>query len=291
MRDPELVIPHVARNDELLIRNLPHIRRNLAPSRITIVAARNTLDGLADRIDDGLTFVDEDSLLPGLTLAVTRERLLGIGVPATRAGWYFQQFLKMAWALTAAAREWYLVWDSDTLPLRPVSFSDDEGRPVFLTTDQYKASYFETLRQLVGLGRAIPASFIAESMLVNRDVMLELIEAIAKPGCVAPERFYERILGSVAVSGDPLRAFSEFETYGTFALSRHPGMYSLRPSRGFRNAAKYYGLSPNRHDLAWLARRYDIVSFEGWNTMIAPFIAFNKAVAFLGGVFFSRAQG
>ena len=290
MGDPELVIPHVARNDELLIGNLPYIRRNLAPSRITIVAAGHTIDGLAKRIDEEITFVDEDSLLPGLTLAATRERLVGIGLPATRAGWYFQQFLKMGWALTTAAREWYLVWDSDTFPLRPISFFDEGQRPIFLTTEQHKASYFESLVELVGLEKRSAASFIAESMLVNRGLMLELIGEIATRGETSPERFFERILTVIAGSSDPYTAFSEFETYGNFALARHPGMYVLRPSRGFRNGAKHYGLRPNRNDLARLAARHDIVSFERWNTRFAPLIAFNKLVAFLGNTLSPRGR-
>lgn len=280
MHKYSIIIPHVARNDGLLARSLPYIRQNLSFDRIFVIASKNTLANL--KLDDTrqISFVDEDSILPGLTFSGIKDRIESMGIAATRSGWYFQQFIKMAWALRADCSEAYLVWDSDTFPLRPVTFITDEGKISLFTTRQYHPVYFETLRALLGIDRSIDASFIAESMLFERELMRRLIAEIAGKFGYAPEQFYSCILNIVKASSNPHTAFSEFETYGNYAITRAADRYSLRASRSFRNAAKMFGLRPNRFDLFRLSLKYEIVSFERWNTRIWPLIALQKLISF-----------
>lgn len=289
-----IIIPHVARNNDLLRRNLPYVRKNLDCDEVCIVAAATTINGLRGQGFEGVKFINEDEVLEGLSLEGVKEKVERMGVPATRAGWYFQQFVKMAWALREDCGTRYLVWDSDTFPLKPVRFQDADGKIVFLTTDQYHPVYFDTLKALVGINRQIDRSFIAESMLFERDVMRELIGKITDPKNVGRNLFHKVVLDAVANSSNPYTAFSEFETYGNFVVSLAKNRYVLKKSEGYRNAAKYFGLNPTVFDLYRLSKKHDIASFEKWNTMIFPFIAMQKVVSvilfFLERIWFRHAD-
>ncbi|MEI3192244.1 MAG: DUF6492 family protein [Lachnospiraceae bacterium] len=58
---------------------------------------------------------------------------------ASRSGWYFQQFLKFGYA-QVCEDEYYIVWDSDTVPLHPISHFQD-GKPVFTKKEEMEPPY------------------------------------------------------------------------------------------------------------------------------------------------------
>jgi hypothetical protein len=60
-------------------------------------------------------FADEDEVLRGPTLKLIREYMIRRGSSPLRAGWYFQQFLKMGISLQDDIADHYLIWDSDTI--------------------------------------------------------------------------------------------------------------------------------------------------------------------------------
>ena len=122
MEKINIFIPHIAQNNHLLKLNLPYIKKNLNPQKIYIAAAQPALDGLHFLEDETVVLIDEDSVVPGLSLKAAQKLVEKAGLPIERTGWYFQQFLKLGWALKDSTSPWYLSWDSDTIPVRPVVF-------------------------------------------------------------------------------------------------------------------------------------------------------------------------
>src|ERR1700678_3704037 len=103
-----------------------HLRKHLAPEKIVVATAHDNFRAFEKALGADVELVDEDKLIPGMTLAGIRR--LPIQYFPRAAGWYFQQLLKYAWCFQNAAAGHYLVWDADTIPLKPLDFFDGEGR-------------------------------------------------------------------------------------------------------------------------------------------------------------------
>lgn len=126
----DLVICVAYKNCFFLKKNIPFINKNLSPEHIYVITKFSNFS-LLEGIADNLKLLDENALIGGLSYAAVRKVLkshLGINL----VGWYFQQFLKMGFALTSFAKEEYLVWDADTIPLNHVDFKDVGGAKISL---------------------------------------------------------------------------------------------------------------------------------------------------------------
>ena len=274
MENYELIVPVKASDFQSLALSLPYIHKNLMPSRITII----TKEGAG--IDCGCECrrLDEDRLLDGLCpggLTLSRIKLLlkrRIG-DDQRAGWFFQQFLKMGFALRPDCPQKYLIWDADTIPLRPIQFERNR-KCVFYQTFECNVAYFLTLRNLLFHDKRFisslrvkgsPFSFISESMLVYRDVMRELIAKIESLTPGVP--FFEIVLSVVDSRSLPFSGFSEFETYGNYYLQRFSENACIldRTLRRFRYGKIFVGEHPTPKQVESLANVLDVVSFETGN--------------------------
>ena len=266
----QIIIPHIARNNELLKINIPYIQANLSPKEIVILSKKDTIDTISKEYVDysNIVFLDEDSIYPNLTFSRIKELLSKTKCEEDKTGWYFQQFLKFAWSFNPKAADYYLTWDSDTIPLQKISFFSDDGKPYFLKKYEYNPSYFQTLEKLLGLKKENNFSFIAESMLFSKKIVKELIETIEKNKELSGLTFYEKILSLIDYADKPRKAFSEFETYGTYVSKYYPDLYITKEIKAFRMGARRYGLNPTHYDLKRESKKYETISFERWNKII-----------------------
>lgn len=126
------------------------------------------------------TLIDENKLLPGLSLSEIDE-LLKKYSPAKiqRAGWYFQQFLKFAFAQSSYCKEYYVSWDADTLPLAPIKFIENDHL-LFNPKNEYNPNYFKTIEHLFGYGKQVEYSFIAENMIFSREIVCKMLSEIER---------------------------------------------------------------------------------------------------------------
>lgn len=99
---------------------------------------------------------------------------------ASRSGWYFQQFLKFGYSYLCED-EYYIVWDSDTVPLHPISHMQD-GKPVFTKKEEMEPPYFETLDRLFAgeVKKHGDFSFICENMIFSVAVMKEMLDNLMR---------------------------------------------------------------------------------------------------------------
>ncbi|MBR3516839.1 MAG: DUF115 domain-containing protein [Lachnospiraceae bacterium] len=220
--------------------------------------------GLGERVG----FLNEDSLLPFRSVwDVLNDHMSGLlngeEVPRPAVGWYYQQFLKLELAEQCNG-EYYMTWDGDTIPCRPVKMFAEDGRPYLDNKNEYHELYFKTMEKLIpGLHKVVRSSFISEHLMFHAPTVKELKAAIAANAALEGKNYWEKILRAI----DPMEihqsAFSEFETYGTFVALRDSGRYKIRNWHSFRLGGEFF--DPNticERDYVWLGKDFDAISFE-----------------------------
>ena len=180
---------------------------------------------------------------------------------AGRKGWYLQQFIKMAAASAAGDDDIILIWDADTVPLKPLSFVDERGRIIYYQGTEHHAPYFELIKRLIGLEKAADFSFIAQCFPVKVRWLRELFAELEQK---AGTRWEDAIIAGIDFS--QASGFSEYETMGTFIAFHHRAEITFSPNRWWRFGNRLVGdieLLTERKARA-LARKFDFISFEQW---------------------------
>jgi hypothetical protein len=106
------------------------------PCRVLLVSA-----GRCNNAPRGVQCLHEATLIPGLSITSVRDALARHPTPTkgelpaetlkARAGWLLQQFLKLGLAeYKHDLTEHFVIWDSDCVVLRPISFFDEDLRSV-----------------------------------------------------------------------------------------------------------------------------------------------------------------
>jgi GT2 family glycosyltransferase len=214
-------------------------------------------------------FINEDSLVPfddvyAVVEDIMKDMLAGRKLPRGVVGWYYQQFLKLEYA-RRCDKEYYFMWDGDTVPCGPFSmFADDRKTPYLDTKMEYHHEYFETLAKLFnGAKKVIAPSFISEHMLMRTDIMKAMLDDIEANDELEGKTFYEKILRAIPAHKMQDASFSEFETYGTYVALKYPTAYRLREWHSFRLGAEFF--HPEQmtdEDYAWLNKDFQAISFE-----------------------------
>lgn len=251
------VVICVALKDCLFLRkNLFFIKKNLNPENIYIISKKRNFKLLPK--DSNIIFIEEDKLLEGLSFTRVKS-IIDKYLSNHLYGWYFQQFLKLAFALSKYAKDEYLVWDADTVPLVPLSFHNDNGQTLILPKKEYHKPYHDTIKRLFPITRTAPFSFISEHMMFDVQIvqeMLRKIELSSKEGYI----WFEQCVA--ARNEDVLQVFSEFETYGTYCLNYHPDKLCPRHLKTFRFGSKIFGIIASMKEIESLSFDLDTVSFE-----------------------------
>ncbi len=265
MREKQLydvIVPMTKDNLPVFQMNIQYIRKNLDCKRVIVIGAEGLRE---DSLRLGAEFLNEDEVCEGMTLGAVKAYMTERTGKASRSGWYFQQFLKFGYSYLCED-EYYIVWDSDTVPLHPISHMQN-GKPVFTKKEEMEPPYFETLDRLFAgeVKKYGDFSFICENMIFSVAVMKEMLDNLMRQPQLVGGSFWERILSAVSDENLSGSGFSEFETYGNYVMKYHPGMYELRTLRGLRKGAEFFGTAPMAAQLQWAAKSYDTIAFERWS--------------------------
>lgn len=246
--------------------SLPYIKKNLGVQKIYAIAPSRIQDKLKTM---SVGYIDEDSLIPGLTFRRIKQLIENRGLDTNRTGWYYQQFLKYGFSYVTK-NEYYLTWDADTIPLNSITYFND-GKPSFVEKKEMHQGYFNTLNTLFR-GEIYrydsSVSFVAENMLFNTTIVREVIERIESNDSLDGNTFYEKIINAVEPE-DFQSGFSEFETYGNYVKIKHPDLYGSLNLRTLRNGSFFVGIEPTQDQVEWAQRDFDIMSIEGRETFVA----------------------
>jgi hypothetical protein len=259
------------------------LRRHLAPESIIVATAHENFSAFEKVLGATVKLVDEDQLIPGMTL--TGIRSLPIQYFPRAAGWYFQQLLKYAWCFQNGAVGHYLVWDADTILLKPLDFFDGEGRMLMTKSREYHAPYFETFERLFGVPASYEFSFISQHQMVDKVLLQEMLNSIAGrfPGS---SNWAWAILQTLPRRG--VNLFSEYETYGHWLKHYHPESLRCRDVPWLREGTEAVGFPPREKELEELAKRYFFVSFESSRRPWKKLLSRLWAAAYALGHLFAR---
>lgn len=229
--------------------------RKLRPdATLHVITRKSDFGKFKDACGTDLELWDEDGLVPGMTISSLRLHSLSF-FPAG-AGWYFQQFLKWAFS-SVSERDRYLIWDADTIPLRPFSLEDEDGRALLTTSSEYHPPYFATYRELFGEVAKPAPSFISQHQWVESSVIREITGILSHKS----ERGWAWTIIE-NLRGEGTNLFSEYETYGQFMMARHPESIRTVSREWTRAGRKLAGPLPSTEALDKLAKRFDFASFE-----------------------------
>ena len=270
--DPIPVIIPTITKDYLRMRDIQieRVFKYLPAKDVTVIGNKELCEAVDSDIAAGkykdlsIRSLDEEELVarqPVVDLIRSREGTIDEEIMSkVRPGWYYQQFLKMAYH-KICDKDYYMSWDMDTVPLRPHDMFDEDGRPYFDIKSEYFPGYFDTIEKLLGLKKGMKLSFVSEHMIFSVDYMKELIDAIESSHAEGAD-YTEKIINTI----DDMYityGFSEFETYGTYVSAKHPEAYGMRGFASFRRGSWFTRESDlNEDDIAWLSEDYDAVSFE-----------------------------
>ncbi len=256
----EVIVPIIDKDIKQFLQWLNLINKNIRPSKITIIGNKKAGE-LVSAIPD-LCFLDETMLLPVDEIKAYIAKITD-NDPACikRSGWYIQQFLKLEYA-KHCCNDFYLSWDGDTFPLKPVQLFDGEV-PVLGMKEEYHEPYFYLISKLFDIDiKKNQKSYISEHMLFKTSTVQEMIGEIEKkhPGY---DNYYECILSNIRKEDLSKSGFSEFETYGTYCQLYHKGMYVEKEWKSLRPANNFFDFtSVSDSSLKWMSKSYDAFSIE-----------------------------
>jgi hypothetical protein len=209
---PDVVIAYHSKDRILLPFCVKGVQNNIQHENIYVVSAEENKTYIESV---GAIWVNEDTLIDGLSIH---------SYTNTRWGWYFQQFLKLSMA-DFVNTDYYLVIDSDTIFLRKVNFFNNQGRPLYVTADEYHLPYFKTFTKLFTFQANRDYSFITHHMIFSKKIVKEMYSQIKGDG-----KWYFNILSVLKIDHTLGKQsnFSEYETYGHFLKEKHPEEVNLR---------------------------------------------------------------
>ena len=253
------VIICVSWNDVFVVKKtIKYIRINLCANTIYLIMNKENKRYFSDKycIEKNIIIIDEDQLVRNMTFQCIdnyfKQKKLQI-----KTGWYFQQFLKMGFALSPYAKDYYLIWDADTLPLTQIPFQKN-NKLLYTMKKEFHKPYFEVIERLWGLKKENDFSFIAEHMIIETLIMKEMINSISKRN----SEWFKSIIDNLPLN--ELNSYSEFESYGTYVTHYYPSLYIGRTLNTWRNAGAIFGRNISDKEIKLLALDFDIISLETW---------------------------
>ncbi len=247
-----------------LARDLPvysltyaSLDEHLPGCEIHVITRKQDFDLFRKACGEELHLWDEAEMIPGMTLGELRQVPLPFFPKG--AGWYFQQFLKYAFVNVSNDDEYFLIWDADTILLRPIEFFSPEGLPIYTKADEYHRPYFETFHALFGIEAHREFSFISQHQLIYKSTLRQMLAKIEKLKS-SRAGWAWTIMENLRGSGSNL--FSEYETYGHYIKSQNPDKLITRTLPWTRNGAGIAGYPPSQTKLKQLSAEFAFAAFE-----------------------------
>jgi hypothetical protein len=180
---------------------------------------------------------------------------------SARYGWYLQQFIKLIAISEAKADETYLIWDADTVPLKPLIFNTPNRLKYYKATEHH-SPYFDTISRLLGLEKIVSHSFIAQCFPAKGAWIKEFISFIElRNGLPWLEAIVE------ATDFREVSGFSEYETLGTFFSHAYPEEICYTENRWLRSGSSLIGGIDNLDQAfsIFFLSPFDYAAFEVWD--------------------------
>jgi FkbM family methyltransferase len=227
-----------------------------------VVVPGNSIDVFTLHTHPRFSIISENNLLDKFDL----DKLL-LNINQNRISWYKQQFIKLELLYRLKTHEKAILWDADTIPLKPLRFFTDNGSPIFYSSYEFHYPYFKAIENLLGMKKIISKSFISQCFPVTQEIMNDFFNYVESYNS---KSWYEAIIDCIEKKEDS--GFSEFETIGTFITHNCTDQlnwnYSLWSRFGFDEIKKVEIDFVNIENNFNLLQKYDYMSFEKWENKI-----------------------
>ena len=199
---------------DILKKNLEYARENIIGYRkIFIVSRENYFSN-----DKNLTFVDE-KLYPFSKEDIAKQ------APKGRAGWYYQQFLKLYFLKVIGKRalDNVLIVDADCSFIKPTTFFERD-KPLYSYEIGFHEPYYKILEKLFGFGNQLEGkSGTVHHMMYQREYILEILSFVEKKW----KNDFWRVVMDLA-DKDSISGFSEQDLYFNYMLKNHKKKMKIR---------------------------------------------------------------
>ena len=258
---------------------LNQVKRFFQPKQIYVITNTSHFETFQSLNLTNLLLINENELFEQFNFQSVADFLKQKINNGDRAGWYFQQFLKMEISKIIQS-DYYLIWDADTIPLKPILFFDQDNNVLIHKSKENHTPYFDTLQNILGVEKSVDYSFISEHFMVQTTLMRKMLFDLNKNAGDRSWPYY--ILENISKKDLPFSGFSEYETYGNFLNSISPESIKLRTTQldllnTYRNGSMMFGTLPNTKDLKFLeALGLHYVTFEVWQDINPEKIKANR---------------
>jgi len=217
----DIVIPAHEKDFAVLEHAVRGVLRYVQPFGRICVVSKQRFDWQGGPVE----WVPEpsNSVLP--SLEQVRARWSAEHGDASRAGWIYQQILKLgAGTYIDGLSPSYLVIDSDVIFLRSVYLAPEDGaRFPYSVAFEYHEPYREAYQRLVGEYPTTGYSLTAHHMVYDRALLSELMREIEQRHEKSwPEAYLD------VVDYQQGSSISEMDVYGWWVLDRHPELATRR---------------------------------------------------------------
>ena len=261
---PDMIVLTTAQDMQRTMKLYYKFPEMLNVDRIFVIGNNDVAELVEQLSNPVFQFLNEEELISFETIQHILKDIFDVAeIGRGFVGWYYQQFLKMAYSLKCS-KQWYLAWDGDTIPVRHIELFDNDGTPYMDWKREYIPSYFRTISSIFPeMKKSVEMSFISEHMLFSTKIMNEMITEIENKKDVEGTYFYEKILRCIDKKDLNGQGFSEFETYGTYLIYRYIDKYRMRRWFSYRNCGQYFRVDDiSEEEMKWFGKDFHAITFE-----------------------------
>jgi len=208
----DVIIPAIENDLEVLPLCIEALRKNVSHTIKDIYLVSPDKKAIRDFAQaQQVTFLDETTLLgyspADIDFTITAGPYKGLN----RAGWIFQQLVKLSGKIGTC--RYYLAIDADHILLKPHAFIAENGASVFYQSSEYNAPYYKNISKLLKRYPRSWFSYVSHKMIFDKEALKQLHTAIETNSAVKLP-WDKLVLASL--DSDDVSGFSEFELYGNF---------------------------------------------------------------------------
>jgi len=195
----------------------------------------------------GVTFKDERDVQP-----IEKDDIDYICDGSDRSSWLYQQLLKIN-SFNFCASDHVLIWDSDTVLLKPTSF-ENHGRLIIEFSEELHMPYEVCTTKLIGEYKDLNLGFTCHKILFSKEILRGMVRTIESRSHLP---WYGAILESIDT--EEASSFSEYNLYSHYAIT------SSAESILIRHWSNLADVKTNtRFRSALIRKMFSTVSYHSW---------------------------
>ena len=167
----DLILVVAGKDFQYMDVKLKNIREFINPDIVYIISPRIDIEKNKYRIlknNNKVFMIDENDILDINNINFNNVQIPGM---PQRRFWYYQQFLKMAFSYSKySTKDYYLIWDADTIPLNPIIFFENKKIHLTINKEEYNEQYHNNIARLFGDIKMHHKSFISQHLFVKKPV-------------------------------------------------------------------------------------------------------------------------